>query len=165
MILQLHDFFVTENLRRSVQYRVAEEDLQEIHGYAFKDGLDIDGMVESRSGIVTLRYRVTCIRKTVCDRCLAEIERSYCYDFTHTVLPCLENDSDWDDGYLVAEHDCLDMDETAIADLLLMLPTKTLCREDCKGLCMHCGCNLNYDTCDCQEKMAESMEKRTLRFM
>jgi uncharacterized protein len=43
------------------------------------------------------------------------------------------------------------MNETAISDLLLMLPTKMLCREDCKGLCDICGCNLNETTCDCRK--------------
>ena len=53
------------------------------------------------------------------------------------------------DAYLVAEHDMIDLNETAISDLLLMLPTKLLCREDCKGLCDICGCDWNTSTCDC----------------
>ncbi|MCD8187633.1 MAG: DUF177 domain-containing protein [Ruminococcus sp.] len=33
--------------------------------------------------------------------------------------------------------------------MLLQLPTKYLCKEDCKGLCMVCGCDLNESECDC----------------
>ncbi len=33
--------------------------------------------------------------------------------------------------------------------VLLSLPSKTLCREDCKGLCPHCGTHLNSETCAC----------------
>jgi DUF177 domain-containing protein len=33
--------------------------------------------------------------------------------------------------------------------LLLELPIKLLCREDCKGLCPRCGANLNRDACAC----------------
>jgi uncharacterized protein len=33
--------------------------------------------------------------------------------------------------------------------VLLSLPARTLCREDCKGLCPHCGCHLNTETCNC----------------
>ena len=29
-------------------------------------------------------------------------------------------------------------------------PIKRLCKEDCKGLCTHCGVNLNEETCGCQ---------------
>jgi len=33
--------------------------------------------------------------------------------------------------------------------LLLSIPMKPLCRDDCRGLCAQCGQNLNSDTCDC----------------
>jgi uncharacterized protein len=34
--------------------------------------------------------------------------------------------------------------------VLLALPLKTVCREDCKGLCPHCGKNLNAESCSCK---------------
>ena len=33
--------------------------------------------------------------------------------------------------------------------VLLAVPLKAICREDCKGLCPHCGKNLNFETCSC----------------
>ena len=33
--------------------------------------------------------------------------------------------------------------------LLLALPLKAICREDCRGLCPHCGRNLNLERCSC----------------
>lgn len=35
--------------------------------------------------------------------------------------------------------------------VLLALPLKVICREDCKGLCSHCGKNLNMEQCSCSE--------------
>jgi len=35
--------------------------------------------------------------------------------------------------------------------VLLAVPLKAICREDCKGLCPHCGTNLNSGTCSCAE--------------
>jgi uncharacterized protein len=32
----------------------------------------------------------------------------------------------------------------------LDLPLAPLCREQCQGLCPHCGTDLNDETCDCQ---------------
>ena len=43
--------------------------------------------------------------------------------------------------------------------VLLSLPGRTLCREDCKGLCVHCGQNLNLATCHCA-KTAENVDPR-----
>ena len=36
--------------------------------------------------------------------------------------------------------------------VLLALPLKAVCREDCKGLCPHCGANLNAEPCGCAER-------------
>jgi uncharacterized protein len=33
--------------------------------------------------------------------------------------------------------------------VLLAVPMKTVCREECKGLCRQCGKNLNFETCSC----------------
>jgi uncharacterized protein len=35
--------------------------------------------------------------------------------------------------------------------VLLSLPPRTLCREDCKGLCPQCGQDLNQGDCACDE--------------
>ena len=43
----------------------------------------------------------------------------------------------------------LDVDQLVRDELLLNLPMKVLCDEDCKGICNRCGANLNHETCDC----------------
>lgn len=35
--------------------------------------------------------------------------------------------------------------------LVLGLPFKLLCSEDCRGLCLKCGKNLNQDACECEK--------------
>jgi len=32
---------------------------------------------------------------------------------------------------------------------------KLLCRSDCKGLCPHCGRNLNVESCDCAASVTD----------
>ena len=43
----------------------------------------------------------------------------------------------------------LDVDQLIGNELLLNLPMKVLCREDCKGICRKCGTNLNHSSCSC----------------
>ena len=143
MILQLRELFQTEGLRVPVEGTIALEELADLHGYTFAEPVQMHGELHNRAGIVTLH--------AVCDRCLAPIHRQYSYDFSHVVVPSLRSEGEVYDTYLVADQDRIDMNETAISDLLLMLPTKMLCREDCKGLCYICGCDLNESTCDCQK--------------
>ncbi len=38
----------------------------------------------------------------------------------------------------------------------MAVPMKPLCREDCRGLCVHCGQDLNVATCDCNEKSIDA---------
>jgi uncharacterized protein len=39
--------------------------------------------------------------------------------------------------------------------VLLALPLKAICREDCRGLCPHCGQNLNLKQCSCAEPVED----------
>ena len=140
MILQLREIFQIEGMHLPVDYTISLEELSEVRGYTFAAPVSVQGEFSTRAGIVTLKYTVSCTLDAVCDRCLAELRRDYSYDFSHTVVPSLQSEGDIYDTYLVAQHDSIDMNETAISDLLLMLPTKMLCREDCKGLCVRVQC-------------------------
>jgi uncharacterized protein len=48
------------------------------------------------------------------------------------------------------EGDEIDLAPVIREQLLLALPTRPLCREDCRGLCAHCGINLNRGECRCE---------------
>lgn len=39
--------------------------------------------------------------------------------------------------------------------LLLEVPIKVVCREECKGLCPHCGQNFNLGSCNCVSQEQE----------
>ena len=39
--------------------------------------------------------------------------------------------------------------------VLLALPVKAICRDDCRGLCPHCGRNLNVEQCSCAEPLED----------
>jgi len=41
------------------------------------------------------------------------------------------------------------LEEALREQVLLAVPMKLLCRDDCKGLCSQCGRNLNSGTCSC----------------
>jgi len=49
-----------------------------------------------------------------------------------------------------------DLTDMVRQELLLALPMKPLCSEECKGLCPRCGVNLNIETCDCRVKGMDS---------
>ncbi len=54
-----------------------------------------------------------------------------------------------EDAYLL-EGDTVDLNEMVNDLILLSLPMRMLCREDCRGLCPVCGADLNQGSCGCR---------------
>jgi len=49
----------------------------------------------------------------------------------------------------------IDLSNGLIENLLLAIPMKIVCSEDCKGLCLNCGMNLNKDSCNCKKTVVD----------
>src|ERR1700761_6339897 len=50
------------------------------------------------------------------------------------------------------EKNGLLLEDAVREQVLLALPGRTLCKEDCKGLCPQCGANRNTAPCNCEEQ-------------
>ena len=64
-----------------------------------------------------------------------------------------ELEGEENDEILLLDNDTVDLSELAREAFILNMPTKTLCREDCKGLCSGCGANLNVEKCRCRKEV------------
>jgi uncharacterized protein len=47
------------------------------------------------------------------------------------------------------------LEDVVREQVLLSLPGRTLCQQDCKGLCVHCGQNLNLAPCNCSKSSTQ----------
>ena len=54
--------------------------------------------------------------------------------------------------FTIDEHYVIDLTEAVRQYMVLTVPMKPLCGENCAGLCPHCGHNLNQGPCDCLSK-------------
>jgi uncharacterized protein len=54
------------------------------------------------------------------------------------------------------EESGLLLEDAVREQVLLALPGRTLCSEDCKGICPQCGANRNSAPCHCKEQPADS---------
>jgi uncharacterized protein len=149
MNLNIRQVFNVVGAKKVINFKIQQEELNNIRDFTFYTPVEVVGEVYNRAGIVNLVFSVKFTLSLLCDRCLEPFERDFSYDFEHTVVKSLNNSHD--DEYIVCEGDFIDVTSIAISDLLLQLPTKILCKEDCKGLCQHCGKNLNYGECDCND--------------
>ena len=106
----------------------------------------VTGSLRNVVGVMTFRATISGACVAPCDRCLEP-----------AVLPLeaelktvLTLDSSEDESVLV-EGGKIDLERTAYDALVLALPTKILCQEDCRGLCPSCGKNLNDGDCGCNK--------------
>jgi uncharacterized protein len=49
------------------------------------------------------------------------------------------------------DHESIDLSEMIRETVLVDIPLRGICKESCRGLCSHCGANLNADACACQQ--------------
>ena len=55
-------------------------------------------------------------------------------------------------AYLPPDADKIILDDDVRDYVLLGIPMKKLCKDDCKGLCIKCGKNLNEGDCGCNDE-------------
>ena len=105
------------------------------------------GRDESES-YVALSLEVTGDYTGICARCANQVSEHLCINAEYGVTRNLNDDSD---EYVEASDGLLDVGEIARTLLLLELPQRVLCKDDCKGLCPVCGTDLNLSTCSCKQ--------------
>jgi len=148
MIMNVKRILNISGTSEKLDFSVSEERLAQVHTCEFASPVKVTGEIANHAGAVTLQMQIDFSLLATCDRCLKEFTRDFSYQSEHLVVRSLESEEDEAD-YIVAKAESIDPEEIAVMDLLLELPTKMLCREDCKGLCPKCGCDWNEMTCDC----------------
>ncbi len=94
-----------------------------------------------------------------CDRCLAPFNWPVhlAYDEEYRTPEEAEDDrgEDGDTRRVTYEGNAIDLTEGLAQNIVLALPMKHTCREDCRGLCPRCGKNLNEGDCACREQRTD----------
>lgn len=89
-----------------------------------------------------------------CARCLEEFDQKLHTAFSE--LYAFHGNSITESGLIVPEDANIDLLPLLREYLLIEVPIQLICREDCKGLCIECGENLNYNTCEHQAGMIQA---------
>lgn len=117
----------------------------------FAEPITVSGYVKNMAGYMILSADVKVSYRTVCARCIepvcSELEISFEKDIASSEEVSSENDD-----YIIIEDKKLDLLAPVEEEIMLEMPSKTLCKEDCLGLCHKCGKNLNEGDCNCEKK-------------
>ncbi len=155
----------------TVELRALDREDAVIHekGLVSSLGIDLDpGLIASPceifcqvskgGGQISAKGWVSGKLKLICDRCLKGFEEEYKSFFEVHYRPIAEavqgeepekalNPGEMETVYFDGE--ILDIGDQIRQTVILSVPMRSLCREDCLGLCGHCGCDLNKETCKC----------------
>lgn len=153
MLLQCRPLFVGEVNSLPIDTELDFSQVEFQGGCPFTDPIRVTGAVTVRAGVVQLSARAALSIDGNCDRCLTPFTRSYDIPLEHTLVSTLENEEN--DDYILLDNYQLNLDDLVMADILLELPYKSLCREDCLGLCSICGKNLNEGPCGCNQRTVD----------
>jgi uncharacterized protein len=100
--------------------------------------------------------------ETDCSRCLEAARLPISVSFKYVLSPAQAELSEEQElsaedlNFVYYQDDLIDLDPLIIEQILLQIPMKVLCQEDCRGLCPHCGINLNTDHCQCHDERIDS---------
>ncbi|MGL4344509.1 MAG: YceD family protein [Cellulosilyticaceae bacterium] len=101
-----------------------------------------DGNLYRVTGTVDLTIRM------LCDRCM--------HEFDHPIHADLYSEFSSDEQYAGENEDVkpvikssIDLSDDILEAIVMEVPMKSLCNEDCKGICKNCGANLNLTACEC----------------
>lgn len=118
------------------------------------DSVLASGEVRNTAGVLQLSGTAETTLHGVCDRCASEFVRSVSFPIHAILVSELANDNGEEDlwTFLLNGNDA-DLDEIVTTAFVLGMDSKLLCKDDCKGICCHCGKNLNDGPCDCKPEI------------
>ncbi|MBQ7064548.1 MAG: DUF177 domain-containing protein [Firmicutes bacterium] len=111
----------------------------------------VQGKIQNLDGkVLRVTGEVETMIHMPCSRCMEDVEVPLQIGFEQRFIQENPDRTDPEDEDLeVFQGFTLDLEEFVINEMRLGIPMKPLCREDCKGLCPHCGHNLNEGPCGC----------------
>ncbi len=114
--------------------------------FDFKQPVTVEGSIKNIGGTLELSGSLCGEYDSVCDCCGSPVHSELKVDFEESIKSDFE---DVDEECFALMGTTLDISGLINALIWGNLPMKLLCREDCKGLCSICGCNLNETVCNC----------------
>lgn len=125
----------------------------------FRTPVTVDVALEKSGSQIVVRAAIRCGGNFVCDRCLGEFPQDLSASYHMVYVREAAEAERFDQAevqVLSPAMAAIDLAEDVRQTLLLSVPLKLLCAEECRGLCPTCGTNRNTAACDCREDEPDS---------
>ncbi|MGI6548980.1 MAG: YceD family protein [Syntrophomonadales bacterium] len=116
------------------------------------DQVVVDLQVTNTGRLMVGKGEVKAKLELQCDRCLKSFRHKV--ELPFTIEFCAEENREFfknEETFIYFVEPQVDIEPVVLETILLSLPIRTLCSQECKGLCSNCGQDLNLAECHCQE--------------
>ena len=151
MSINLSNLFSKDDNVYSFEGEIVESDINSnLKEFEVLHPINYNGTISKVNRELILDVSIDSKFKTNCDRCLISTVK----DMKSTLSAKLEDykkeqEEDEEEDIIYYNNDLLDIRKYVLMEVLSSLPMKTLCKEECKGLCPQCGTDFNKESCDC----------------
>jgi uncharacterized protein len=127
-------------------------------GVTYAEPVEVDFNLVGKEHDVKLEGRFSTRLMLTCHRCLVVFERRLEQEVDLLFIPRDEMPDQIDveladeEMNIASYLDVIDLAQVIEEQVALALPMKILCDDECKGICPHCGINLNRGECKCEGK-------------
>lgn len=150
MLLNVKPILHTPGKRLDFQFELDLSDMEFSGRYPISRPVAVSGEVRNTAGILELTLYARSTLDAVCDRCGKAFAQEKDVPFACMLAEELQNEEN--DEIVLLEDGMVDVGDLARTAFILDMDTKTLCSEDCKGLCPRCGADLNLGPCSCKKE-------------
>lgn len=147
MVLDLRRIFATDNSVLEVDGCLDMSAVDVSAGYPLKKPVVYHVLINNCASVVSLNLSIEFEYVAPCDRCGILTSGRHTVTIERSLATSLERQES--DTIVVVPDMQLEVDELVYTEVILNLPSKHLCKDDCKGLCAKCGKNLNEGSCRC----------------
>ncbi|HSG27194.1 MAG TPA: DUF177 domain-containing protein [Candidatus Krumholzibacterium sp.] len=118
----------------------------------FNAPVKVDVRLEKTPRQIYLQTRISTSGQFQCDRCLSEFRQQISTRYSIVYIFDESDAGQFPPEEVRIVHQDLpviDLSEDVREMIVLSVPLKLLCREECRGLCSSCGKDLNAGACGC----------------
>ncbi len=115
----------------------------------FAEPVELDCSYSYDGKVLSVEGTVQTVLNSRCARCDKPFDEALTIPFSEKFFNAKYASEMTDDDLYSFSGNTADLTESVLSALFLSLPIVSICKEDCKGLCPVCGCDLNVETCNC----------------
>lgn len=150
MILDVRPILCAPGKTLEFQFQMDLSDVEFEGRYPASRPVETKGLVRNTAGLLELSLSAWTTLDFVCDRCGKEFLQEKEVSYSCMLAEELQNEDS--DEIVLLEDGRVDVGDLARTEFILGMDTKTLCSEDCKGLCPRCGTDWNIGPCSCKKE-------------